>query len=66
MKPPFVNKIETLIFSVWRHYYEFNASVKFCFRLQYTVFGEKMQEGNGEKSKKVRCLTWLNPITHNI
>ena len=32
-----------------RHF-EFNASVKFCFRLYYTALDGKMQEGNGEKS----------------
>lgn len=36
------------------YHFEFNISLKFCFRLYYTVLCGKMQEGNGEKSKKVR------------
>ncbi len=32
------------------HHFEFNVSLKFCFRLYYTVFCGKMQDGNGEKA----------------
>lgn len=32
------------------HHFEFNISLKICFRLQNSILCGKMQEGNGEKS----------------
>ncbi len=38
---------------VSRHHFEFNISLKFCFRLYYTVLSGKKQEGGMAKSHKI-------------